>query len=268
MAARRWGSRKRYRRDAVTRRSAPVRAALLAATALLAPPTALVAAIGLSAASAVGRRDRSGHHRAADRLDAVRQRPGLPLRHGPRAGRLRAPGRPVAVAGRHREAGDGAGRPTGRPAVQPRRPGRERGADPPGPGLAGTAGRRRPVRPRQLRRAGHRRQRPAGLRPVAGGGGQRRPGAGEGRRPAAGGEPRTGTMAADCRTRYPTLFADVDTTAAARDMDRIRQALGVVADRLLGPLVRDGARVDVRPPVPGPGAGDDPGRRGGRDASR
>jgi pimeloyl-ACP methyl ester carboxylesterase len=35
------------------------------------------------------------------------------------------------------------------------------------------------------------------------------------------------TMAADCRTRYPALFADVDTTAAARDMDRVRQALGV-----------------------------------------
>jgi pimeloyl-ACP methyl ester carboxylesterase len=35
------------------------------------------------------------------------------------------------------------------------------------------------------------------------------------------------TMAANCRARYPALFADVDTTAAARDMDRIRQALGV-----------------------------------------
>ncbi|HEY1733978.1 MAG TPA: alpha/beta hydrolase [Acidimicrobiales bacterium] len=35
------------------------------------------------------------------------------------------------------------------------------------------------------------------------------------------------TMAGDCRARYPALFADVGTTAAARDMDRIRQTLGV-----------------------------------------
>jgi pimeloyl-ACP methyl ester carboxylesterase len=34
-------------------------------------------------------------------------------------------------------------------------------------------------------------------------------------------------MAAGCRQKYPGLFENVDTTAAARDMDRIRQALGV-----------------------------------------
>lgn len=35
------------------------------------------------------------------------------------------------------------------------------------------------------------------------------------------------TMATQCRRRYPGLFEHVDTTDAARDMDRIRQALGV-----------------------------------------
>jgi pimeloyl-ACP methyl ester carboxylesterase len=36
-----------------------------------------------------------------------------------------------------------------------------------------------------------------------------------------------GNLAAACRSRYPTLLAHIDTTDAARDMDRIRQALGV-----------------------------------------
>lgn len=35
------------------------------------------------------------------------------------------------------------------------------------------------------------------------------------------------TLAADCRHRYPALLTQVNTTDAARDMDRIRQALGV-----------------------------------------
>jgi len=34
------------------------------------------------------------------------------------------------------------------------------------------------------------------------------------------------TMAASCAHRYPGLFAHVDSTSAARDLDRIRQALG------------------------------------------
>ncbi|HVX23029.1 MAG TPA: alpha/beta hydrolase [Acidimicrobiales bacterium] len=34
-------------------------------------------------------------------------------------------------------------------------------------------------------------------------------------------------MAGQCRRRYPALFGEVDTTNAARDMDRLRQALGV-----------------------------------------
>jgi pimeloyl-ACP methyl ester carboxylesterase len=35
------------------------------------------------------------------------------------------------------------------------------------------------------------------------------------------------TLSAECRHRYQTLVKEVDTTDAARDMDRIRQALGV-----------------------------------------
>jgi len=50
--------------------------------------------------------------------------------------------------------------------------------------------------------------------------------------PAGPGLPLPGTpvfagLAADCATRHPALTAAVDTVATARDMDRIRQALGV-----------------------------------------
>jgi len=50
--------------------------------------------------------------------------------------------------------------------------------------------------------------------------------------PARTGQPLPGTpvftgMARDCATRHPTLTAAIDTVATARDMDRIRQALGV-----------------------------------------
>jgi pimeloyl-ACP methyl ester carboxylesterase len=50
--------------------------------------------------------------------------------------------------------------------------------------------------------------------------------------PARPGQPLPGTpvftgLARDCATRHPALTAAVDTVATARDMDRIRQALGV-----------------------------------------
>ncbi len=222
MATRRWGSRKRYRRDAVTRRSAPVRAALLAATALLV--ITAWAGTGLSAASAA----KTG---SAATVSPIAWTP-CANDPGYRCGTVRVPvdydhpaGPSLSLAVIEKPATA----PVGRPGVLLFNPG--------GPGESGVqilpvlaslvppaVAARFDLVSFDERGTGASDRLACGPSPAAAASVVPVPAKAGGPLPAAS---TYRTMATDCRTRYPALFADVDTTAAARDMDRVRQALGV-----------------------------------------
>ncbi len=68
-------------------------------------------------------------------------------------------------------------------------------------------------------------------------------------------------FAGDCETSVPTLLPYVGTVDVARDMDRLRQALGDAEPHLHGPVVRHPARIDLCQTLSHPRTGDGPRRR-------
>ena len=68
-------------------------------------------------------------------------------------------------------------------------------------------------------------------------------------------------FAGDCENTVPTLLPYVGTVDVARDMDRLRQALGDSRAHLHGTVVRHLARVDLCPALSHPRTGDGARRR-------